>query len=48
LYDLVSYDGSDVVFTYKGKTDTYHIGEGPYEVFRFKLKAAPTSAALVR
>ena len=48
LYDLVSYDGSAVTLTYKGKNDTYHIGEGPYEVFRFKLKAAPTSAALVR
>ena len=48
LYDLVSYNGSDVIFTYKGKEDTYHIGEGPYEVFRFKLKAASTSAASVR
>ena len=48
LYDLVSYDGSAVTLTYKGKNDTYHLGEGPYEVFRFKLKAAPTSAALVR
>ena len=48
LYDLVSYNGSDVTLTYKGKNDVYHIWEGPYEVFRFKLKAAPTSAALVR
>ena len=48
LYDLVSYNGSDVILTYKGKNDTYHIGEWPYEVFRFKLKASSTSAALVK
>ncbi len=47
-YDIVSYDGTKVVFTVRWGSDTYNYAEWEsYEVAKFKVRAADDSAIVV-